>query len=73
MVNTFLVGFKPLKPGKIHLLCPKCGRKQSNNPREEAYDPPNAAVIQIQCPKCNGGDFDSEMYFDSKGNEIARS
>jgi hypothetical protein len=27
--------------------------------------------VDIQCPECNGGDFDSESYFDAKGREVS--
>ena len=72
MVNNLLVGFKPLKPGKIHLLCPKCGRKQSNMDRAD-YDSANAVLLEVGCPKCDNGDFEQLSYYDSKGNEVAQS
>jgi hypothetical protein len=33
------VGFSRLRPGRIHLLCPSCGRKQSNVPRSVDPEP----------------------------------
>jgi hypothetical protein len=62
-------GFKPLQPGRIHLMCPKCGRKQSNMPRCE-FDPQSAFLVSIECPKCNAGDFGGAAYFDRDGNEV---
>lgn len=33
-------------------------------------DPPRAVKVRIQCPECNGGDFDTPHYFDAKGKEV---
>lgn len=63
-------GFAPLKPNRIHLLCGKCGRKQSNMPRYDA-DPANAVVAMLICEKHMGGKEDPCTYFDVEGNEIA--
>lgn len=46
-----MIGFKPLKDGRIHLECGQCGRKKSNMPRQ-IYDPPAAVVSIVLCPKC---------------------
>lgn len=53
---------------KVMLYCPKCKRRQKST--READDPPGTALVTIQCPKCNGGDFDSPKYQDKDGNEL---
>lgn len=61
------IGYRKLRPGRIHLYCPKCGRKRSNVRRNEDYDPPNAVISHVWC--C--GDFDGpERYFDANGKAI---
>lgn len=61
---------RPLKEGRIHLLCPHCGRKQSNIRREEA-DPDDAILVVVDCPKCC--DMGSETnYYDVNGKEISQ-
>lgn len=62
-------GFHRARAGRIHLRCPKCGRKQSNAPRSE-YDPKEAALIETLCPKCCGGDFGEPTYFAPDGREV---
>lgn len=59
---------KPPRRPKVMLHCPKCGRKQKADMDKD--DPPGTAVVQVQCPKCVGGDFDTPAYFDANGNEI---
>jgi hypothetical protein len=66
-VSEFLRGFAPLKDGCIHLLCPKCGRKQSNMRRED-NDPPGAFVAKIECDKHEGST--NVDYFDAFGKWI---
>ncbi len=61
-------GFASLKPGRIHLLCGTCGRKQSNTPRFD--DPPDATVALIICDKHTGGKEDYCIYYDAKGNQL---
>lgn len=51
------------------MRCPTCGRKQSNMPRQE-YDPDAAALLELQCERCNKGDFAIEHYFDLEGKEV---
>jgi hypothetical protein len=34
------------------------------------HDEPSATVLEIQCPECNGGDFDSPAYYDGNGREL---
>ena len=53
---------------KVTLYCPKCKRRQKST--READDPPGTAVVIIQCPKCNGGDFDTPKYQDANGAEL---
>lgn len=64
-----LDGFKKLMPGRIHLRCPLCGRKQSNMWRAE-HDPVRAVLAEIPCekhPEVNQPDTD---YYDGKGEWI---
>jgi hypothetical protein len=63
-------GFEKLRPGRIHLCCPRCGRKQSNTPRNP-YDPPQAELVRIHCDKCGQGDKDcSQEFFNAHGRII---
>ena len=52
----------------ITIHCPKCDKRKVI--RREKDDPPAAVTVDIQCPKCNGGDFDSPIYHDAKGREV---
>ena len=64
------VGFAPLRPGKIHLLCPGCGRKQSNMARY-SYDPPKTVLVRVHCEKCSQGSKDGGQDFvDSNGRHL---
>ncbi len=63
-------GFNKLRPGKIHLRCPHCGRKHSNAERGE-FDPARAVLLETLCEKCCQGCKDGfEYYFDEKGKEV---
>jgi hypothetical protein len=62
-----LRGYRPLRPGRIHLLCPLCGRKMSNIPRAD-YDPKQAALCVIPCDKHSGLKVEGGEYFDKRGN-----
>ena len=63
-------GFAPLRPGRIHVYCPHCGRKFSNSRRDE-FDPPRATLVHIWCDRCGSGGKDSpETFFDDRGKEI---
>ena len=65
-----LEGFGRLMEGRIHLRCPKCGRKMRNI-RREKNDHPKAVLVEILCPECVGGDFGEEVFFyDGNGDEI---
>jgi hypothetical protein len=60
-------GYAKLRPGRIHLYCPRCGRRQSNAHRSEVYDPPDAVLAHIWC--C--GDTDGPpRYLDADGAVI---
>lgn len=66
------VGFAKLRPGRIHIYCPGCGRKQSNCHRTEGpgnvADPPTAVLAHIYCDKHDtgcGGDF--TRFLDAEG------
>jgi ribosomal protein L37E len=65
------VGFKKLRPGRIHILCQRCGRKQSNMKRDEEYDPPTAALMHILCERCGNGCWvEGGSYMDARGRWI---
>jgi ribosomal protein L37E len=64
-------GYRKLRPGRIHIYCPKCGRKHSNGYRNE-YDPPRAELVHTWCERCGAGGKDlPETYLDAKGREIS--
>jgi len=68
--NGDYVGFHALKPGRIHVLCPRCGRKFSNVPRAE-YDPPTAVLAHIWCERCSAGcKEDLAGYLDKNGKRV---
>lgn len=62
-------GFRSLRPGRIHVRCPRCGVKRSNTPRGED-DPPTAALCEVECPKCGMGGFPTPEFFDAAGTLI---
>ena len=63
-------GYRPLRPGRIHVYCPMCGRKVSNAHRGE-FDPPRATLVHTWCDRCGSGGKDSpETFFDNDGREI---
>jgi ribosomal protein L37E len=63
-------GYQKLRPGRIHVYCPKCGRKLSNAHRGE-FDPPKATLVHTWCVRCgSGGKDSSETFFDARGKEI---
>lgn len=57
------VGFRKLRPGRIHLFCPGCGRKLSNMPRDETTDPKTATLVHAYCDRCSAGSKDPPVYF----------
>lgn len=64
-------GFKPLREGRIHLLCGQCGRKMSNMRRAD-YDPPRAALIAVPCERCSQGcKIEGGEYYDAAGKPIS--
>ena len=64
-------GFKPARPGRIHLRCPRCGRKQSNIPRHAEHDHPTAYLVELLCDKCGAGCKDeTPVYYTRQGREI---
>ncbi len=71
LVTVGSVGrFKPLKPGKIHLKCSRCKNTRSNMARSD-FDPADAAVMVLNCPRCDkGGGFEETTYYDANGKEI---
>ena len=52
----------------ITLECPKCHRKQ--RAIRDSLDPPKTVRVQIKCPKCDDGDFDSPRFFNAAGKEL---
>lgn len=62
------VGFRPLKPGHIHIYCPVCGRRYSNAKRTE-HDPARAVLLKLTCMRCpdNGAKDDWGVYLDAQG------
>lgn len=70
-MNLPWAGYAPLRPGRIHVYCPHCGRKVSNALRGE-YDPPRATLVHTWCDRCGQGGKDSpETFFAADGKEIS--
>lgn len=64
------IGFNKLQPGRIHVRCPKCGRKLSNAIRVER-DPESAFLTEILCDRCSMGCKDcSPDYFNERGEPV---
>jgi hypothetical protein len=64
------VGYQKLRPGRIHLFCPGCGRKMSNV-RRDSLDPPDAVLARVSCERCSEGCKDSSQTFlDADGREL---
>ncbi len=64
-------GYRPLRPGRIHVWCPRCHRKLSNAPRGK-YDPLRAVLVHTHCERCGqGGKECSETFLDAKGRAIS--
>ncbi len=53
----------------INLRCPKC--QKSKVVKRESSDPVSAVRVDIQCPECNGGDFDTPHFYGKNGQHIA--
>lgn len=67
---TEWVGYRKLRPGRVHLWCPRCKRKTSNA-HKMREDPPRVELIQTFCPRCASGGKDApEWYLDADGKEI---
>lgn len=64
-------GFRKLKPGCIHMRCPRCGRKQSNGVRHPEFDHPTAFLCEDECEKCGQGNFPVPVYFDKRGRQLS--
>ena len=63
-------GFRALRPGRIHVWCPKCKRKLSNMQRQDG-DPRRAELVHSWCIRCSQGCKDTpEYYFDDRGKRI---
>jgi hypothetical protein len=64
-------GFKKAMPGRIHLRCPRCGRKQSNADRHPEHDHPTAYLLEIHCENCSMGcKVDGGDYYTRQGRPI---
>lgn len=63
------IGFNKLRPGRIHMFCPSCGRKSSNAPRDESLDPTKAVLMHCRCALCSGG-MKGVVYFDASGRQL---
>lgn len=65
------LGYQRLRKGRIHVYCPKCGRKMSNVERGK-YDPPSAELVHTHCDRCGAGGKESdETFFDGRGRQIS--
>lgn len=53
---------------RVTLRCPEC-KNQKLVPRDKT-DPPETALVILQCDRCNEGDFDSPMYFAADGRQL---
>ncbi len=63
-------GFRKLRSGCIHLRCPKCGRKQSNNMRHPD-DHPTAFLMELLCENCDAGTKDAGAeWYDKRGRQL---
>jgi hypothetical protein len=63
-------GFAPLRPGCIHVFCPRCHRKFSNSPLGK-FDPPRATLVHTFCERCGQGGKDSpESFYAADGQQI---
>ena len=54
---------------RVILRCPKCKAEKLGT--KDQTDPPGTALILLQCPECNDGDFDSPLYFAADGRQLA--
>ena len=65
------VGFAKLRPGRIHLFCPRCHRKLSNMPRDE-HDPKTAVLAHVFCERCGNGGKDEgyAVFFNARGKRV---
>lgn len=52
----------------FRLRCPKCHDSMAG--ARDELDPPDATVMEIICPFCDGGDFYAPRYFRCDGSEI---
>lgn len=53
---------------QVTLKCKKCSL--TRRVIKEKTDPEGTATILLQCPECNGGDFDEPVFLDAAGKEI---
>lgn len=71
------VGFRKHRAGRIHVICPTCGRKQSNMPRCDEItpkDPPTATLVGVWCERCSDGCKveGPAFYRDAEGRELCQ-
>lgn len=63
-------GYQRLRPGRIHVYCPKCKRRLSNMERQKT-DPPGAELVHSWCDRCSAGCKDTpEYHFDGEGRRV---
>lgn len=55
----------------VLLVCPRCGREQDYDAKDEPGLPIVVEKIVSLCPECCGGDFGSETWFNCQGDEVA--
>jgi hypothetical protein len=63
-------GFHKARPGKIHMRCPKCGRKQSNMDRSAEHDHPTAYLMELLCDACGMGCKDDAPTYYTRQNRV---
>lgn len=64
-------GFDPSKVEPrdlVTLRCPTC-KKEKPVDRDKS-DPPGTAIVAVDCPDCNEGDFEDVHYYRADGTEI---
>jgi hypothetical protein len=60
----------PTSKNQLLLRCPLCKRERMVT--RQIGDYPEAVRMEIQCDRCNTGDFDEVMYYDAGGKHITR-
>lgn len=58
---------KPIA-GLVMLRCRQCARTKKTF--KHRTDPPNTAVVDCICDRCDRGDFAEVIYFDAEGRQL---